>query len=424
VQGGSSDYSGTIWSRASIGSVTLSGKTLAANAPAATLAGGAGHFSGSIIAGNPDTGAAAGKLGAVHINKVVSALPGGAGSGSIMGGTGTNSGELYGNAGITSVTIGGDVKGGSVLLSGSIVSGAGAAPGVGVGLIGPVSIKGSLIGGAGVNSGSIQSATGITSVLISTNEKGGTGNYSGTIEALNGNVTSITITGDLSSDPGSTRDKTGIFVDGVLTTVRIGSINSANGPSAAATQYGAIAARGAVDKFGNVVPGTAIGTVTVGSTSDPTTTHVLNWWDIAAGFDHVFDSNAAGLPGAKNNPDATIGSVTINGTAYALSVTAGTSWGANNIPGPDLPIAATPTSDDTILAAAQSVGNPITIGKIVITGAVVGGDSTTGHQTVFEGQNLGPITIGGFAAPAFAASSGPVKEIELFSHAYLLEITG
>ena len=418
VAGGDGAYSGDIWSRVSIGTVTLGGKTLPVNAPAATLTGGVGMDSGSILAGNPDTGAAAGKLGSVKINKFGTV----AGSGSIFGGAGPHSGSLFGDAGITSVFLGGDLKGGGTAFSGSIVSSTGVAPGVGVGLIGPVMIKGSLLGGAGANSGSIQSAAGITSVFISKDEKGGKGDYSGSIVALGGNVGTIIVTGELDSDPASMRDKTGIFVDGVLTSVRIGAINPLSGPGVP-TQYGVIAARGPVDKFGNVVPGTAIGSLTIGSTADPANTRVLNYWDVAAGFNHVFDSSNTGLPGAKNNPDATIGTVTVNGGVFAFTVTAGTSWGANKIPGPDIPVAATPVTDDTQLPFSQSIGDPIDIAKIVITGAATGGDPNNGNETVFEGAKLGPISVGGASAPAFA-NDGTLKQIQLFSHAYLLQIKG
>ncbi|MGB8167051.1 MAG: hypothetical protein WCF18_06135 [Chthoniobacteraceae bacterium] len=412
VAGGNSDYSGTIWSRTSIGSVTFAGKTLAVNAPAATLTGGAGLFSGAIIAGNPDTGAAtAGKLGPVKVNKVGVVV----GSGSIFGGAGVSSGSLYGGAGITSVLVAGDLKGGAVAFSGSIVSGPGVAPGVGVGLIGPVTIKGSLLGGVGVNSGAIQSAAGITSVLISHDQKGGTGDYSGSIVALGGNVTSITITGELDSAPTAARDKTGIFVDGTLSTVKIGAINPLSGPGVP-TQYAAIVARGMLDKFGHVVPGTAIGTLTFGSPAVPANTRIVNYIDVAAGFDHVFDSSSVGLPGAKNNPDATIGTVTVNGGVFAFTVTAGTSWGANKISGPDIPIGPTPTTDDKPLPFSQSIGSPTAIAKIIITGAVTGGDPNNGDETVFEGAKLGTISVGGFTAPVNAT------QIQLFSHAYLLQI--
>jgi len=127
----------------SIGATTLSGKTLAAGAPGRRSPVATAFIPARIIAGNPDTGVAiAGKARAVKINKVGTV----AGSGSILGGGGMHSGSLFGGAGIASVYLGGDSARRWGRLQWIDRLRPGVAPGVGVGLLGAVTVKGSLLG--------------------------------------------------------------------------------------------------------------------------------------------------------------------------------------------------------------------------------------------------------------------------------------
>jgi hypothetical protein len=126
IAGGIGDYSGVIWSRKSIGPITVGGD----------LMGGDGFDSGAIFAGSPDKQNAplARKIGPVAIH------------GSILGGVGNFSGTLYADTKVKAVTVDGSVVGGDGTLSGSIISGGG---------FGTISIGGNLESSTGSQSGSI-----------------------------------------------------------------------------------------------------------------------------------------------------------------------------------------------------------------------------------------------------------------------------
>jgi len=126
IAGGFGDYSGDIWSRKSIGPISIDGD----------LMGGDGFDSGAIFAGSPDKENAplAGKIGPVTIH------------GSILGGVGDDSGTIYADKKVKAVTVDGNVMGNEGMLSGAIVSGGGFAD---------IHIGGNLESGAGSQSGSI-----------------------------------------------------------------------------------------------------------------------------------------------------------------------------------------------------------------------------------------------------------------------------
>lgn len=100
IIGGEGDFSGAIWSRTKIKSVSIG----------ADLTGGLGDYSGAVIVGSPDVEGASstGGIGLFNIG------------GNLLGGTGTHSGSLVvgGTAGKIAIT--GDVKGGTGNFSGSL----------------------------------------------------------------------------------------------------------------------------------------------------------------------------------------------------------------------------------------------------------------------------------------------------------------
>jgi hypothetical protein len=171
IAGGVGDFSGVIWSRKSIGPITVAGD----------LMGGEGFDSGAIFAGSPDKQNAplAGKIGPVTIH------------GSILGGVGNFSGTLYADTKVKAVTVDGSVVGGDGTLSGSIVSGGGFA-GISIG-------------------GNLESST---------------GGQSGSIVAFDGDAPSIAIDGELTAGNFA---QSGIHINGFLGTLSFASAPHVDG---------------------------------------------------------------------------------------------------------------------------------------------------------------------------------------------------
>ena len=190
--GAAGAYSGDLWSRRAIKSVTVGG----------SVTGGGGFDSGAIFVGSPDDNTAAfgGRMGAVTI------------AGSLVGGSGENSGTLYADNGLGTVNITGSVLGGAGLTSGAIVT---------LGGIGTVNIGGTLTGA------SLQ--------------------YTGSIVAFGGDVGSITVTQALVTG-GNGFGLNGIFVHGNLGSVTTGALN-ANGTGSGAIV--ALTTIGSVNVSGN-----------------------------------------------------------------------------------------------------------------------------------------------------------------------------
>ena len=171
IAGGVGDYSGVIWSRKSIGPITVAGD----------LMGGDGFDSGAIFAGSPDKQNVplVGKIGPVTIH------------GSIVGGVGDFSGTLYADTKVKAVAVDGSVVGGDGLLSGSIVSGGG---------FGGINIGGNL--------------------------ESSTGSQSGSIVAFDGDAPSIAIEGELIAGNFSL---SGIHINGFLGTLSFASAPHVDG---------------------------------------------------------------------------------------------------------------------------------------------------------------------------------------------------
>lgn len=171
LAGGSSDFSGDIWSRTAIKSVTIG----------SSLLGGSGRASGGIVAGSLDENSSGGgKLGTVKIK------------GDIFGGDGFGSGVVVAAGGIGAVTVGGNIQGGAATSSGSIISGGG---------ITSLTIKGSLFVGDVTGAGSI---------------------------GASGNIGAINVTDSITADNGGSA-LAGIFTDGSIASITAGSMTSNGG---------------------------------------------------------------------------------------------------------------------------------------------------------------------------------------------------
>ncbi len=187
------DYSGTIWSRTSMGKVTLGGKIGAGN-----LVGGSDFDSGAIFVGSPDDS------GTTPVFPFGGKMKGAKIKGNILGGFGENSGTIYADGGL-----------------------------------GAVSVLGNVIGAQGMSSGSIVSSSGIASVKIGGTLTAGSGDFSGSILAFGGNVGSVTVTQAID---GGTH---GILVNGTLKSVTTGALNG--------TSEGFISALGRLGAGGNAI---------------------------------------------------------------------------------------------------------------------------------------------------------------------------
>ncbi len=109
--------------------------------------------------------------------------------GSLIGDLGSSSGSIFSNGDIGAVKIGRDVQGGTGAFSGKVQAF--------TGKIASVTLGGSLIGGSGASSGQIVANTDIGPVKIGRDMVGGSGTTSGTIIASNGKLQGVTLGGSL-----------------------------------------------------------------------------------------------------------------------------------------------------------------------------------------------------------------------------------
>lgn len=174
LQGGTGDYSGTIFSRGVMGTVKITGH----------VEGGSGDYSGSIISRDKINAVSeiAGDMGAITI------------SGHLKGGSGDDSGALRADGKLTSATIG-NLLGSTGERSGAIYTGQGI---VKPGITGAIKLNGSMIAGAGDGSGSIVSEGKLTSVTI-------TGGTSGGQISAGDDLAALTVTQDLNGTVVSAR---------------------------------------------------------------------------------------------------------------------------------------------------------------------------------------------------------------------------
>jgi hypothetical protein len=327
VVGGAGERSGGVGAR-SIGSVFIGG---------------------SIVGGNDDLTTATDE--AISSGTVLSDLGIGKLSvvGSIRGGSGLGSGVVFGGQELRRATIGGDVIGGAGNLSGNLSALR----------IDALTIRGNLLGGNGDHSGRIEASDGgIGKVSITGNVVGGLlSSFSGGIFSEIGPIGSIFIGGDLRG--GGRFGSVGITESGTILGERIGAITIGGsiisgqsgvraGSIHAVQEIGTLVVKGSIigidgvpvlitasGQAGSDVPDVAIKSITIGGSA--------SFISIYAGFDKEL---------SFNNSDAQIGTVKVGGDWTAGSISGTKKIASVIIAGQVL---GQPGSDDTFNFVANEI---------------------------------------------------------------------
>ncbi len=268
--------------------------------------------------------------------------------GNITGGAGANSGEMN-VGGSKKVLVAGDINGGTLDYAGALLVSNKA---------GKVNISGSVYGGGGTNSGTVDLFGGAKSLTIGGSVFGGGGTGAGGI--VGGKVVQkISITGTIFS--GSGTDSGGMYTSGSFGTISVGTIVGSSAHPVAISAQGQI---------GKATP--AIARLTV--TGD------ANFAKILAGY----------FGGAANNPDASIGTVSIGGNFTSSSIVAGIADMGNNGFG---------NMDDALIVPLNGTPSArilATIGKVIVAGTA---DGTAGGTDSFaiEAEFVKSVKLGGAA---------------------------
>jgi len=466
--GGSANNAGTIQCGGILGKVTVTGSVEGGGAPETggifAIASIAGANVGGALVGsaNDQTGiidCEGGSLGPVTIG------------GDVQGGTGPDSGEIISATTLAVVTIGGPLIGagtqkhsgfiksggnlvGPVSIAGDVQGGGGQDSGaiISDGTLGAVTVGGSLIGGTttALDTGLIQSGANMGPITIKGNVQGGEGNDSGSISAILGAVSAVSIGGSLI---GGSANFTGVIIsDHALGAVSIGGSLIGGSVSGAATLEdsglvlggaddssgiaslhvgGSIiagtntsSATNALTGSGWVQAGTTIGPITVGGSLVGNSTNQViisalgqtslakgakldvaiasltvggrvDFADILAGYNDLLEGE---------NGQAGIGAVAVGKDWIASNLVAGASaTGGGSTVSPSTSFGGS-GSKDLVLKAFPSDSNLIAeIASIVIGGDVLG-TVAAGDQFGFVAQEIGSFSDGG---TVFKLKAGP-----------------
>lgn len=457
LEGGVGETSGSI-NGSSIGTVTIK----------AGVTGGAGSYSGSIFASNyvakvtvadsvtggagassAFVGATAGDLGSVVVKGDLiggdGATSGALGSGgtlksavvngSLIGGFGSQSGVILGRGGITSASVGGSLKGGDGFLSGSIYSDRGhiikaiigasliggdgegsGAVATGIGNINQVLVNGDLTGGFGDASGAVRAGGALLKATIKGGLNGNDGEDSGSVEALRGNIGTVTIGKIADSDnamsggDGLTSGSVVAFAGGIKALTLGGDI--LGGSIRAHANIASLIVNGSVSgtdeaaveiTAGGITSSIAINKISISGD--------VSYTEILAGYDA--DPTVVDPRGTPISGDASIGTVTIGGSIKAVSIVAGVLAGDDGDFGSD---------DDTQITKVFSTDSEIDIPTVPsrIARIIVGSIESTGSFTTYgiAANFVDSIKIG--VAPAFNPVDG--TELDPPSNIFVREV--
>lgn len=367
IDGGYFDFSGSIGTTQSIGTINAGG-----------LVGGHGAESGVIGAHGAITTAVIGASGGSGIK-----IQGGDGllsgsihgislgfvevNGDVQGGTGKVSGGISSVGSTAKVLIHGKLTGGSLDNSGSVGSG---------GTIGTVEVQQGIFGGDGMLSGSVAASGKITTATIGVGLTGGRGPFSGTVGSFS-NLGMVQIAGSIKGGEG---DHSGAILCGSTATSIIvdGSVTGGDGPFSGRIEGRLLPkVNVGVDLAGNA--GANSGTIFASGT--------MGVVDIAGSI-----IGFAGSPGGQ--PPLNNGQIFSQGTVASIHVGGDLEGGSN--PG------------------SGSVLSWGTIASIVVDGSLIGGGDALSGSIVTQKVDGRPIpsltrvTIAGFVRGGVGESSGVV----------------
>ena len=394
---GKGESSGGISSGTAIGTVaadSIDGRTVDAGLRSAGI--GTGKLTSLSLRGSI-FGGSAGQSGAVEIFGDVGSI---AVAGNVVGGAGRASGSVIAHGKIAGVTVSGDIQGGTGIESGGILSGF--QPGR-VGDIGVIRVLGSVLGGDGDRSGSIRSGGKITSLSIGTTGAGpvdavagGVGDRSGAIESQ-GAMGLVRITGDVVGGAGD-------FSGTVRAFDRTGPTGEAAGALGAVSIGGQL--RGGVGEgSGGVWADGNLTSLTVGSWNGGTGAESGS---VRTGLGFVQPGNsgairvlgtmqANGTPGAGPTSllvGGSLSSLTVGGVVDGASVRVGDALGVLNL--------RADVSDLLVTARGQAVPSRtanVAIGSITVVGSVTDSDFLAGYNLAGDGVNgdaqIGSVVVTG-----------------------------
>ena len=390
VLGGAADDSGVIRVSGKVGSLKLLG----------ALKGGAGEGSGSIQLGtNP-----ADTVGLLSIGR------------DVIGADLSDSGTIHLTGKVKSLKIKGSLHGSDGNGSGSLSLDGGA---------GTVFIGGDLAGGAEENSGRISAGDAIASLTISGNVLGGTADGTGsiistaTIDKLS--IAGSVIGGDLSDT--ASADLTG---SALIQAARIGVIKIGGAlvsgvdynSSSSIVNSAAIRVENNINKltvnggiFGNpdaeifitargqqVVPVNSRNDVAFG---DIVIVGSVRFANILGGYDATTDATQA-----ESNPNAQMKNVRINGDWVASNLIAGAAWSDSFGDG-----------NDAIAAGVDSASINAEIGRVRVTGQIIGTVENANDHFGFVAQSISALTLSGGGKGAVTPPGGvltPVGRLAVF----------
>jgi hypothetical protein len=296
--------------------------------------------------------------------------------GNIQGGIGTDSAAIIGNLGIRGLTVG------SKTAAGSVTGGTGAGSAsirTSGGNIGRVTITGGLIGGTGAGSAAIRSVTAL---------------------GKGGNIGPVTITGDVTGDATGT-DSASIRADGIIASVRVGSLTGRADRSGSVHAGGAVGpvtvngdvTGGAGVYSGSVIGGGSIRAVTVNG--NVTGVSGMYSGEIAAGVGNM------GPAPANLGPVVIRGDLTGGAGPYSGSVEAYTALISGKLAGGRI-AAVTITGDVTggtgkysgAVYGADRIGL-VRIGTAAANGSLTGGGGAFSGSVVAAGAGIAAVTVFG-----------------------------
>jgi hypothetical protein len=353
------DMAGTIFAHDTIASVNVGG----------VVQGGDGYISGSVYAG--------GRIGPVTVYKHLSGGFGyGGGSiigladigavnigGKVTGSKGEATGTIVATGSITSVTVGGSISGDDGNYSGSIRAAS----------LGPVKIGVDVIGANGLQTGSVQGANKIASVVIGGSLRGGGNDYAGAIYSSEGLIGSVTIGGSVIGNGINSGDLyTGAIVGHAVGSVSIhGDLGGSVGLNS-----------------GTILTETSTGNINIGGSligATPFTGYIGFW-------------------GTPDHPS--IGNVTIGGSVFAIGQFSGGIYGMG-LEGEHLGVVK--IGGDWIATSGDNSGqiNVREVEGIMLEGSLFGGRF---HEKAgyWHGDKVGFITIGGDVVGGAFTSTGDI----------------
>lgn len=263
------------------------------------------------------------------------------------------------------------------------------------GTIGAVKIGGDIVGGAGESSGLVYGDDGVASVTAFS-IKGGAGNNSGGVAALDGRVESVLVKGSIIGgsifDTGSLANSGGIIGDGIGKVVVNGSIIAGvDNSEGTLARSGGIISTGAIGSV--TVKGSLIGNITnpviisARTGGDPATGDDITIGSLTVGRNVTYTQILAGFDGltAPANADAAISKIVVGGSWRSSSVVAGAyDTGGNGQYG----------VNDALQTVSDNPALTARIASIQIKGAI-GGGGLPNESYGFVAQQIDSLKIAG-----------------------------